>query len=73
MNLWRLLKTMEMDKEAELELYRKALFISQVGNQAVNEVLEFNKKNNIPSVFSRNGIIYYLLPSGDITRESPFK
>ncbi len=64
-----------MDKSQieELELYREAFYIQKIGNKAVHAALERNKRNNIPSVFAKDGIIYYKMPDGEITRTSPFK
>ena len=62
-----------MDKPAQdLELYKEAFFIQSIGNRAVKSAIDKNKKKNIPSVFSKDGIIYYKLPSGEITQTSPF-
>ena len=64
---------MENEKLDELELFQEAFFIQEIGNEAVKNALDNNIKNNIPSVFSKDGIIYYKMPSGQITQESPFK
>lgn len=63
---------MKNDKLETLELYQEAFFIQEVGNEAVKNALDNNKKKNIASVFSKDGIIYYKLPSGKITQNSPF-
>lgn len=60
-------------KVDNLELYQKAFEIQRIGDEAVQAALKENKELNIPSVFSRDGIIYYLMPSGEITTKSPFK
>ncbi len=64
---------MESKKLDELELFQEAFFIQEVGNEAVKKALDSNEKKGIPSVFSKDGIIYYKLPSGKITQDSPFK
>ncbi|MCM8535464.1 MAG: hypothetical protein NE334_05970 [Lentisphaeraceae bacterium] len=64
---------MKSDQIDELELFQEAFFIQEVGNEAIKNALENNKKKKIASVFSREGIIYYKLPSGVITQKSPFK
>ena len=64
---------MESEKQNELELFQEAFFIQEVGNEAVQKALENNKKKKIPSVFSKDGVVYYKLPSGVITQKSPFK
>jgi hypothetical protein len=64
-----------MDKEQPLSLtlFIQAAEFKRIGNLAVQKALEENRRLGIPSVFSRNGQIYYELPNGDITREDPFK
>lgn len=36
-------------------------------------MVEGSRRKGIPIVFSENGIIYYELPSGEITTKSPFE
>jgi hypothetical protein len=57
----------------DIQLYLQAAEFKRIGNLAVQKALEENRRLGIPSVFSRNGQIYYELPNGDITREDPFK
>jgi len=63
---------MRVDKFDDLEFYQEAWEMQRIGNDAVNRVLKENKELGIPIVFSRNGIIYYELPNGEITTKSPF-
>ncbi len=63
---------MQVDKLDNIEIYQEAFEIQRIGNEAVEEALKENKEKGIPIVFSKNGIIYYELPSGEITTESPF-
>ncbi|WDE97682.1 hypothetical protein PQO03_17800 [Lentisphaera profundi] len=63
-------------KSKQLEsssVYKDAFYIQKIGNRAVKSVLERNQKKNIASVFSKEGKIFYKLPSGEITEKSPFK
>jgi hypothetical protein len=64
---------MRVDKLDDIKIYQKALEIQRIGNEAINRVLKENKEKGIPIVFSKNGIIYYELPNGEITTKSPFK
>ena len=64
---------MENKQLESSSVYKDAFYIQKIGNKAVNFVLERNKKKNIDSVFSRDGKIFYKLPSGEITEKSPFK
>ena len=54
-------------------VYKDAFYIQKIGNRAVKSVLERNQKKNIASVFSKEGKIFYKLPSGEITEKSPFE
>ncbi|MDQ1355472.1 MAG: hypothetical protein QG657_5782 [Acidobacteriota bacterium] len=64
---------MRVDKFDDIEIYQEAFEIQRIGNEAVRRVIKENKEKGIPIVFSRNGIIYYELPNGEITTKSPFK
>ena len=64
---------MELDKFDDNSIYQRAWEIQRIGNDAVNRVLKENKELGIPIVFSKNGIIYYELPNGEITTQSPFE
>ena len=63
-----------MKKEDKLpsELFENALSLQEIGNAAVHHALEENKRKNIPSVFSHDGVIYFKMPNGEITRQNPF-
>ena len=45
----------------------------RIGNEAVHEAQEANRKLGIPNVYGRNGKVYFELPDGTITTESPWK
>jgi hypothetical protein len=42
-------------------------------NQAVKRVQAENRQRGIPNVYSINGIIYYELPDGSLSREDPWQ
>ena len=56
----------------DIELYQEAFSIQEIGNKAVKEALKENQEKNIPSVFSKDGKIFYKMPNGEITQKSPF-
>jgi len=56
-----------------LQILLKAAEFSRIGNMAVKEAQERNRKLGLPNVFFRNGTIYYELPDGRITRKDPMK
>jgi hypothetical protein len=45
--------------------------IIRAGHNAVRNAQKENLKMGIPNVYSRNGKLYYELPSGEITSETP--
>jgi len=55
-----------------LELYQKVVQFTKIGNEAVHKAQEENRKLGIPSVYGRNGKVYFELPDGTITTESPW-
>ena len=64
---------MENNPPVDIQLYLQAAEFKRIGNIAVEKALAENRRLGIPSVFYRNGQIYYELPNGDITRDDPFK
>jgi hypothetical protein len=63
---------LEVEKLNDKEIYRVGTEIQEIGNRAIKNVIKENRRMGIPLVFSRNGTIYYELPGGEITTESPF-
>lgn len=63
-----------MEKESinNPDLHRLGTLIEIIGNDAVIHAQLENKKRKIPTVYSIDGKIYYELPDGKITTESPF-
>ncbi len=59
------------NQSLNIETYRKHYEIQKIGNRAVREVQEENRKKGIPNVYSRNGKLYYELPDGELTRDDP--
>lgn len=56
-----------------LELYQRVIQFTKIGNQAVHKAQEENRKLGIPNVYGRNGKVYFELPDGTITTESPWE
>ena len=55
------------------EALRKGEEIERIGNRAVRAAQEENRRLGIPNVYSINGILYYELPGGELSREDPYK
>ena len=43
----------------------------QIGNEAVRRAQKESLEKGIPNVYSKNGVIFYQLPDGHITTETP--
>ena len=46
--------------------------IQTIGNNAVREAQRKSLENGIPNSYSKNGILYFQLPNGEITMDDPF-
>ena len=55
------------------ELRRQADELQKIGNRAVQKAQEENRRLGIPNAYSKDGVLYYELPNGEITFENPFK
>ena len=44
----------------------------RIGGRAVHEAQEENRRLGIPNVYSINGILYYELPNGELSRTDPY-
>ena len=62
-----------MNKLDTYDLLSEMMTIKNIGNEAVRKARKNNKERGIPNVFSRDGIIYYEMPNGNITKENPFE
>lgn len=45
----------------------------RIGNRAAHEAQQENRRLGIPNVYSINGILYYELPNGELSRNDPFQ
>lgn len=55
------------------EDYELLIKITRIGNRAVKNAQEENRKKGLPNVYSKNKRLYYELPDGTITMEAPYK
>jgi hypothetical protein len=56
-----------------LETYEKIRELMRIGSCAVREAQEENRRLGIPNVYSINGILYYELPNGELSRTDPYE
>lgn len=61
----------QVDKLKNSQLYLDLRDIIRIGNKAVAKAKAENKKFGIPEFFVKNGIVYYVLETGEITTEKP--
>jgi hypothetical protein len=54
------------------EALRKGEEIERIGQQAVRDAQEENRRLGIPNVYSINGILYWELPDGTLSRTDPY-
>lgn len=56
-----------------LEIYEKVQELVRLGNRAAHDAQEENRRLGIPNVYSINGILYWELPDGTLSRTDPYK
>jgi len=54
------------------EAYREMVELKRIGNRAVQQAQEENRKRGIPNVYSIRGHVYYERPDGTLTLEDPY-
>jgi hypothetical protein len=54
------------------EALRKGEEIERIGNRGAQEAQERNRRLGIPNVYSINGILYWELPDGTLSRTDPY-
>jgi hypothetical protein len=52
---------------------RKGQELFRIGQCAVQDVQQENRRLGIPNVYSINGVIYYQLPNGELTQDDPYR
>ena len=55
-----------------LETYEKVQDLMRIANRAARAAQEENRRLGIPNVYSINGILYYELPNGELSRTDPY-
>jgi hypothetical protein len=55
-----------------LETLVKLDDILRIGRRAVRRAQEDSRRLGIPNVYSMHGLLYYELPSGELTRTDPW-
>lgn len=55
------------------ETYRRAADIVRIGNRAVRQAREENRRFGLPNIYSRDGVIIYEMPDGEIVVKNSAK
>jgi len=58
---------------ANAETLLKGENLMRIAHRAAHAAQEENRRLGIPNVYSINGILYYELPNGELSREDPYK
>jgi len=63
-----------MSEEGTLDAstYIRVDELLRIGSIAVARAQEESRKNGVPNVYSINGILYYELPNGELSRSDPY-
>lgn len=56
-----------------LEVYEKVKEYIRLGNRAAHAAQEENRRRGIPNVYSINGVLYWELPDGTLSRTDPLQ
>lgn len=64
---------MRRGKPLKPEIYQMAIELQRIGNRAVRAAQEENRRLGIPNAYSKDGVPYFELPTGEITQKNPFE
>jgi hypothetical protein len=64
---------MNENKPLSIETYRMAIELQRIANRAVRAAQEESRRLGVPNAYSRNGVPYFELPTGEITQKNPFE
>lgn len=57
----------------DADTYAKTEELIRIGRRAVRRAQQESREKGVPNVYSINGLIYYELPNGELTRVDPYK
>jgi hypothetical protein len=55
------------------EALRRAEEVVRIGNEAVRAAQEESRRLGVPNVYSIDGILWYELPNGELSRNDPYE
>ena len=56
----------------DLAAYKEFDEMVRIGRRAVHKAQEESRRRGVPNVYSINGLLYYELPSGELSRTDPY-
>jgi hypothetical protein len=62
-----------MTEQVMNDIRKEVLFFKKIGNEAIHEAIENNRKKGIPNSFTRNEKLFWEMPDGTITDKDPNK
>jgi len=68
-----MLTPMAEKKLPRIETYQLAAEFQRIGNRAVRAAQEESRRLGVPNVYSKDGVLYFELPNGEITQKNPFE
>jgi hypothetical protein len=60
-----------MTEQVMNDIRKEVLFFKKIGNEAIHEAIESNRKKGIPNSFTRNEKLFWEMPDGTITDKNP--
>jgi hypothetical protein len=64
---------MSQRRPQNIETYRMAMDLLRIGNRAVRAAQEESRRLGVPNAYSKDGVQYFELPTGEITQKNPFE
>ena len=63
---------MSRESSIDLSTYVRAEEMLRIARRAVRKAQEESRRRGVPNVYSVNGLLYYELPSGELSRTDPY-
>ena len=57
----------------DAETLGKIEYLRRIGQRAVHRAQEESRRLRIPNVYSINGVLYWELPNGELSRTDPYE
>ena len=57
----------------DIDVYREISEVQRIVSRAVQKAQEESRRLGVPNVYCINGVIYYELPSGELSTTDPYQ